>query len=174
MQTDVSVLNAYETGGDFHARFSAVEREYQYIIYNHPLRSPFMRYRAMWFTRGLDDSYIADVLRRIEGEHDFASFCKKKSRLENTVRSVLQTGVTRQGDYIYINIRGNAFLHHMIRIIIGTCIEMFIAGARPDYINVILDKKDRNCSGKTAPPHGLYLKEIKFSPELAVFPCAFA
>ena len=173
MLPDVSVRNAYETDELFHSRFSALEREYLYLIYDHPQRNPFARYRAMWFNRRLDDSYLADTLRYVEGEHDFASFCKKKSRLENTVRKILQTGVKRRGDYIFINIKGNAFLHNMVRIIVGTCVYMFTNKDEPSRIIEILNGKNRDLSGSTVPPYGLYLKEIKFSPDLTDYPCAF-
>jgi len=174
MGSDLSVRNAYETDGLFHSRFSALEREYLYLIYNHPQRSPFARYRAMWFNRRLDDIYLADTLRYIEGEHDFASFCKKKSKLENTVRKILQTEVKRRGDYIFISIRGNAFLHNMVRIIVGTCIHMFINNNEPSCITEILNGKNRDLSGSTAPPYGLYLREVKFRPGLTEYPRAFA
>ncbi|MCL1910682.1 MAG: tRNA pseudouridine(38-40) synthase TruA [Leptospirales bacterium] len=174
MGADISVRNAYETDALFHSRFSALEREYLYLIYNYPQRNPFMRYRAMWLNRKLDESYLADTLRYIEGEHDFASFCKKKSRLENTVRKILQTDVKRRGDYIFISIRGNAFLHNMVRIIVGTCVYMFMNNEAPSRVLEILNGKNRDLSGSTAPPYGLYLKEIKFSPELAAYPSAFA
>ena len=174
MGPDISVRNAYETDALFHSRFSALEREYLYLIHDYPQRNPFMRYRVMWFNRRLNESYLADTLRYIEGEHDFASFCKKKSKLENTVRKILQTNVKRRGDYISISIRGNAFLHNMIRIIIGTCVHMFMNNDEPSHIIEILNSKNRDLSGSTAPPYGLYLKDIKFSPELAEYPRAFA
>ncbi|MCL2025510.1 MAG: tRNA pseudouridine(38-40) synthase TruA [Leptospirales bacterium] len=173
IQPDVSVRNAYETDALFHSRFSAFEREYLYLIHNYPQRDPFARYRAMWFNRRLDDFYLAETLRYIEGEHDFASFCKKKSRLENTVRKILKTSAKKRGNYIFISIRGNAFLHNMVRIIVGTCIQMFLNGDEPSHIIEILNGKNRDLSGNTVPPHGLYLKEIKFNPELAKYPCAF-
>ena len=170
MDKDVSVLNAFEVNNEFHARFSSKEREYLYIIYNHPLRSPFMRYRSMWMNQYVDENYVKETLEYLHGEHDFASFCKKKSRLENTVREIFSTNVERKGDYIEITIRGNAFLHNMIRIIIGTCMEMYKTGEKPSYIKEILKEKDRECSGVTAPPYGLYLKEIKYDPDLLSYP----
>jgi len=173
MQPDVSVRNAYEADALFHSRFSALEREYLYLIYDHSQRTPFARYRAMWFNRRLDESFLADTLRYLEGEHDFASFCKKKSRLENTVRKILQTNVKRRGDYVFISIRGNAFLHNMVRIIVGTSLQMFMNNDEPSRILEILDSKDRDLSGSTAPPYGLYLKSIKFSPDITEYPSAF-
>jgi tRNA pseudouridine38-40 synthase len=173
MDRDVAVRNVYEVGSDFHARFSTREREYLYIIYNHPQRSPFMRYRSMWVNSPLDEKYLERTLGFIEGIHDFASFCKKKSRLENTVREIYHTSVRRLDDHINITIRGNAFLHNMIRIIIGTCVSMYMEGRDPSYIREILEMKDRDCSGVTAPPYGLYLNMIKYEPDLSTYRKAF-
>lgn len=170
---DVSVLNAYDVDANFHARFSAIEREYIYVIYNHPQRSPFMMYRSMWINFHISEDYIAAALKLIEGEHDFISFCKKKSSEEGTMRNITRTQAVRRGDYIYVTICGNAFLHNMIRIIVGTCLEMFKEGREPESIIAVLDAKDRDAAGATAPPYGLYLKHIKFEPTLEEFASAF-
>lgn len=170
---DVAVSNAYETDENFHARFSAVEREYRYVIYNHPQRSPFMLYRSLWLNFYIDEGYMREALKCLEGERDFASFCKKKSRLENTVRNISRTSVIRSGNYIYVTVCGNAFLHNMIRIIVGTCIDIYKRGKKPAYIEEILKAKNRDKSGITAPPYGLYLKKVRFSPILETYPAAF-
>jgi len=163
MPDDVSVSNAYIAEKSFHARFSAVSREYHYKIYNSPLRSPFMRYSAMWVSEPLNVEYISDSLKKIEGEHDFASFCKKKSADENTVRKIINTSVFKQGDEIILKIRGNAFLHNMIRIIVGTIVNMYINNAPIDELMNILEKKDRIYAGATAPPYGLYLADVEYA-----------
>jgi tRNA pseudouridine38-40 synthase len=173
MNRDLAVRNVYEVSSDFHARFSTREREYLYVIYNHPQRSPFMRYRSMWVNFPLDEKYLEQTLRLIEGTHDFASFCKKKSRLENTVREIYHTSARRLDDHINITIRGNAFLHNMIRIIIGTSVSMYREGRDPSYIRDVLEMKDRDCSGVTAPPYGLYLNMVKYDPDLSAYEKAF-
>lgn len=170
---DMSVRNAYEVPGDFHARYDAVEREYLYLIYTYPQRSPFMRYRAMWLHDGIDPVYMEKVSEYLTGEKDFASFCKKQSADENTVRRIIDISITEQNHYIGFRIRGTAFLHNMIRIIIGTMIEMYREGKEPEHILEILEKKDRDAGGFTAPPYGLYLAGIRYSPPLESYPAAF-
>lgn len=174
MDRDVSVLNAFRTGDDFHARFSAVEREYVYIIFNHPLRSPFMQYRAAWLNYRMDENYIASFLHCLEGEHDFASFCKKQSVQENTVRRITGTEVRRRGDWIFVRIRANGFLHNMIRITMGTCFDLYRNHQPFESVLDILSEKDRTAGGVTAPPYGLYLSRIFFDSPLDSYPAAFA
>ena len=173
MTSDISVKNVFEVSSDFHSRYSAVEREYRYLIYNHPQRSPFMLYRAMWVNSLLDIDYLREAVSYLVGEKDFASFCKKKSREEKTVRRINDIGVNKHEELVEIVIRGNAFLHNMNRIIIGTLIEMSKDKRPPEYMLDILDAKAREASGFTAPPYGLYLSRIWFDPDLAGFPSAF-
>ena len=175
LESDLSVKNAYNVDNTFHARFSAIEREYRYLIYNNPQRSPFMRYRAMWAREPLDVEYINDVLGHTVGEHDFASFCKKRSASENenTVRSINSARACMKGEYIEIKICGNAFLHNMIRIIIGTVVEMGRKGYPPEHISEIIAQKDRDAGGYTAPAYGLYLSRVMYDPGLETMDSAF-
>ena len=170
---ELSVKNAYKVGNDFHSRFSARQREYIYIIYRYPLRTPFMRSKAMWINHPLEADYIREVTSHLVGEHDFASFCKKISLNNGTVRKIESIDVTEQDEVIRIRFRANAFLHNMIRIIVGTTIQMYRENREPVYIRQILDQKDRSISGFTAPPYGLYLNRIIYDPPLNFYESAF-
>jgi len=170
---ELSVKNAYKVDYDFHSRFSAKQREYLYYIYRYPLRTPFMRKKAMWINHPLEVDYIREVTSYIVGEHDFASFCKKISLHNGTVRKIESIDVTEQDELIKIRFRANAFLHNMIRIIIGTTVQMYREKRDPSYINQILDAKDRCASGFTAPPYGLYLNKIVYDPPLNFYESAF-
>ena len=138
----------------------AVAREYKYKIYNSQLRSPFMNYSSMWVNNKLDVSRMNELLSALKGEHDFASFCKKKSANENTNRTIYEIKATKKDEWIHINIIGNAFLHNMIRIMIGTVVEIVTKDGSKNEIELILEKKDREYAGKTAPPYGLYLASV--------------
>jgi tRNA pseudouridine38-40 synthase len=173
MPNDVSVSNAYIVEKNFHSRFSAISREYHYKIYNSPFRSPFMRYSAMWVNESLNIEYISGCLKNIEGEFDFASFCKKKSANESTIRRIIKTSVFQQDEEIILKIRGNAFLHNMIRIIVGTIINMYVNNKNPDYLMEILEKKDRDYAGFTAPPYGLYLVDVEYPESEIVIETAY-
>lgn len=173
LERDVSVKNAYRCPSDFHARFSAVEREYLYLIHNHPQRSPFMNYRAMWVREKLDIDYLRRVTVYLIGEKDFASFCKKISSDGNTVRRISRIEVDAIGELIVFRISGNAFLHNMIRIMVGTIIDMYKSNIPPDYILEILKERDRDMSGITASAFGLYLNRIEYNPPLNTMESAF-
>lgn len=169
---DISVKNAYEVCPSFDSRFSPVEREYVYLIYNHPQRTPFMRYRAMWLNSYIDLDFIKKTANNLVGEYDFKSFCKKNSAENNTVRTINRIEISRKYDLISFKISGNAFLHNMIRIIVGTIVDMYREGRDPSYIKEVLEKKDRDSGGKTAPAYGLYLSRVSYDPELSSYPSA--
>ena len=171
---DISVKNAYRVSDDFHARFDAIERTYRYLIYNHPSRTPFMMFRAMWVRERLDIDYLRAVSGLLLGERDFSSFCKKsESRKINTVRRVTAIDIQRRDNCICFEITGNAFLHHMVRILVGTLVEMHKNKADPHMISDIISKRDRDYGGVTAPPYGLYLLNVKYDPSLSTLESAF-
>jgi tRNA pseudouridine38-40 synthase len=133
-----------------------------------------MMYRAMWVHEQLDIEYIERVMRLLIGEKDFSSFCKKRdSKNINTVRRIVDISVRKIGDLIEIEISGNAFLHNMIRIIVGTVVEMNKNRTDPDALADIIAKRDRDCSGVTAPPYGLYLAKVRYEPGLDTVRSAF-
>ena len=176
LPADVSVKNAYHVPISFHSRYSAVEREYRYYIYNYPQRSPFMRYRAMWVHDPVDVEYMRDVVKHLVGEYDFSSFCKKREAADkNTVRRISNIEINKKKEYIEMVFVGKSFLHHMVRIIVGTVMEMHKNRDNPADIIRTLGRKDRDFSGITAPPYGLYLCRIAFDPPLTdgepAFPC---
>ncbi|MCL1833433.1 MAG: tRNA pseudouridine(38-40) synthase TruA [Leptospirales bacterium] len=170
---ELGVKNAYKVDFSFHSRFSAVQREYLYIIYNYPLRTPFMRYKAMWINYPIDAGYIKEAASKLVGEHDFASFCKKISAKEGTIRKIDSIEVTEDRAVIKLRFKANAFLHNMIRIIVGTILQMQREGRDPEYITEILNGKDRSLSGFTAPPYGLYLNRVTYDPALNFYESAF-
>jgi tRNA pseudouridine38-40 synthase len=174
LPVDISVLNAYEVPENFNARFSATERKYLYAIYNNPLRSAFIRHRAVWIARPLDIDYMREAFSYLVGEHDFASFCRTASAKDmNTVRTIHEIVCERKGDFIFVTIRGNAFLHNMVRTIVGTVLDFHKQGLSPILISDVLVKKDRRCSGETALPYGLYLLRVFYDPDLSQMPSAF-
>jgi tRNA pseudouridine38-40 synthase len=173
MSNDVSIKNAYFVPDDFHARYSACEREYLYKIYNHTCRSPFIHNSALWIRHNLDVDYLREAVSYLEGNHDFASFCKKISLEENTIRTVNKIEIEQEHEYIYFKIRGTAFLHNMIRIIIGTLVEMSKQNLKPEHMKEVLEAKDRDKSGMTAAACGLYFKKITYSPDLSSYEAAF-
>ena len=174
LDANVSVKNAFDVDAKFNARFSVISREYKYIIYNHSYRSPFMIYRAMWVHKYLDVETLVKAASYLIGEKDFASFCKKISAKKGTIREIKNIDIKRKGDIIEFVICGNAFLHHMVRIIVGTLVDIAINNKKPSIIKDILEARDRDVSGETAPPYGLYLNEVLYKPDLYSFNSAFS
>jgi len=170
---DISILNAYRVPDEFHARYSASSREYTYLVYNEHQRSPFMMYRALWINRPINTDYLRLALGHLVGEMDYASFCKKASAGAGTVRRIDSIEVGRSESLIAVNIKGSAFLHHMVRIIMGTVIEMHLAGRDPSHMLTVIEKRDRSAGGVTAPPFGLYLRKINYEPPLSSRDAAF-
>ncbi|MCX7677751.1 MAG: tRNA pseudouridine(38-40) synthase TruA [Spirochaetes bacterium] len=170
---DISVLNAFNVPFTFHARFSAIEREYLYLVYNNPQRSPFMVNRAMWISTPLDAEYLNTVAQYLVGEKDFASFCKRSTSTKNTIRKISEIEVRRDNEIVRFRIKGNAFLHNMVRIIVGTMLHMHRTNAKPEEILEILNRRNRTYSGPTIVAKGLYLNRIFFDPPLESMEKAF-
>jgi tRNA pseudouridine38-40 synthase len=167
---DISIKNVYAVPPDFHARFGALAREYLYLIYNHSQRNPFMRHRAMWCHEKLDPGYLRSAASFLVGEHDYKSFCKKISSDGNTVRRIDEIDINCADDIVAIRIKGNGFLHNMIRSIVGTLCEMNRGKRAPDHMHSILMAMDRNAAGTTAPACGLYLNRVWYDPPLSSMP----
>ncbi len=170
---DITVKNAYAVPRDFSARFSAVAREYLYLIYNDTSPSPFFHKRALWVGTELDVDYLNGVASSLRGTRDFASFCKKTSCKDGTVRTIEGVTFSRYDSLIYCIIRGNAFLHNMIRIIMGTLLEMHGERLPREHLENIIEARDRDYAGKTADPSGLYLKKIFYNPDISGYVSAF-
>jgi len=173
LKKDIVIKNAYIVPDDFNARFSAKSREYLYLIYNDSTPSPFYANRALWVAKPLDLDYLNRSVGEIAGEMDFASFCKKISQDNGTIRKIESVTFSKEGKLILFNIVGNAFLHNMIRIIIGTLLEMHDEQSPSGYLTSIIEKRNRDFAGKTASPYGLYLKQITYDPPLSSFDSAF-
>ena len=173
LERSISVKNAYHVPEGFDARRSARSREYIYLIHNGRQRNPFAARRAMWVSQPLDAGYLNETASHLVGEMDFAAFCKKSSALGSTVRRIESIEVTRAEDLVMISIKGNAFLHNMVRVIVGTMCSMHKNGDPPSRVREILEGRDRTRAGATAPAHGLYLRNVIYDPPLASMESAF-
>jgi tRNA pseudouridine38-40 synthase len=168
LPSDISVRWAREMGEDFHARFSALSRTYRYVIYNAALRSPLMADRACWCHWPLDATAMQDGVQLLLGEHDFSAFRAAGCQARSPVRRVTAASVTRIGDLVCLEITSNAFLHHMVRNVVGTLMKVGRGDVRPDWVAEVLRAKDRRLAGMTAPPGGLYLIGVDYGELLDV------
>lgn len=158
---DIRVISSQAASADFHARFSALGKTYVYTFRNHPQRSAIHRGLSAHLPGKIDLEAMRQGAEYLIGEHDFASFCAGAEG-KDTVRNIEQIGIERHGPYIQLEITGNGFLQHMVRIIAGTLAEVGSGIRAPEDIRRILEAKDRKAAGPTAPAKGLLLKKVYY------------
>lgn len=159
---DIVIREAVEVDETFHARRDAVSREYKYLVLNRDYPSPFWNDYSYFYQQELDMKAMQEASPILEGKHDFSSFCVAQSRPEKCVREVQRISVEKKNDLVHFDFVANAFLHNMVRIIVGTLIQVGIGELRPRQILQTLEAKDRTKAGPTAPAHGLILKQVNY------------
>jgi tRNA pseudouridine38-40 synthase len=159
---DISVKSIGKTGEDFHARFDAVKRSYLYII--SLVKSPF--YNEYSYTMSPADNnfiYSANVhSEKIIGKHDFTSFAKKNSDVNNFYCEIFNIHWKKCGDMVYFYIEANRFLHGMVRTLVGTILDAVRLGKPYDYLLSIISEMDRDAAGMAVPAKGLFLYKVKY------------
>jgi len=159
---DINILWIKEVDPEFHARYSALKRLYRYSILNRPVRSALARHRAWWVRRPLDEQAMAAATGCMLGTHDFSSFRAAGCQSHSPVRNMMSIEVTRRRDWIVVHCEANAFLHHMVRNILGSLVDIGL-GERPvEWMGELLAARDRKLAGITAPAAGLVLTRIEF------------
>lgn len=157
---DMAVLAAVDVADHFHARFSARAKEYRYSIHNSRIPDPFLKRYSFFFPRPLDLEDIREAAEHLAGRHDFSAFKAEGTPVKCAVRNLYEIKIVRSGDMIYLAFQGEGFLHHMVRIITGTLLEVGLKKLSPGVIPDILASGDRTRAGPTAPPQGLCLMEV--------------
>ena len=154
---DISIRWTVAVSDEFNARFKAEARSYRYVILNSPVRPAILAGKVTWVRKPLQVSAMQQAIKYLIGKHDFSSFRASGCGAHTPVRHVMQTEVTRAGNFIYLDIKANAFLYHMVRNIAGVLIGIGQGDNSPEWVQQLLQKKDRTQGGMTAPPDGLYL-----------------
>ena len=162
---DIAIQWAKPVSLDFHARFSAVERRYRYLIYCNPVKPGIMPRGVTWTYKEMDVERMAQAARHLIGEHDFTSYRAVGCQAHSPVRTVKQFEVYRSGHLIVLDVCANAFLHHMIRNFAGVLMSVGCGDADPIWAKEVLEAKDRRKGGVTAPPFGLYFVDAKYPDE---------
>jgi tRNA pseudouridine38-40 synthase len=162
LPNDVCVLWAREVAADFHARYSALARTYRYVILNRPIRPALGRQRVCWMHRPLDVERMAAGAAHLLGEHDFSAFRSAECQSRTPIRRMDAIEVGRSGEYVVIEVRANAFLHHMVRNIAGVLMEIGTGDATPEWARTVLEGRDRTRAGVTAAAGGLYLARVDY------------
>lgn len=161
----IAVRWVKEVDDSFHARFSATARRYRYVIYNHNLRPGLLRHGLSHYHGNIDETLMHQAAQRLLGEQDFTSFRAMQCQSKTPFRNVHEVNVTRQGMYIMVDIKANAFLHHMVRNIVGSLLEVGFGNKPEQWISELLALKDRHKAAATAKPNGLYLVDVTYPEE---------
>lgn len=165
---DISLRWVQRVDDEFHARFSATARRYEYRILNRLVRSPLSRHRAWWVHRPLDDVAMHDAAQQLLGEHDFSAFRATGCQAKSATRELTGISVIRSGDWLTLDVTANAFLQHMVRNIIGTLVAVGTGDETTNWVRSVLESRDRKLGGIAAPPHGLTLVEVQYPPALGL------
>ncbi len=162
LPSDIVAKMATEVGPDFHPRFDATSRVYRYLIDNRQAPSILLKRYAWHIPEPLDIKAMRQAAQYLIGVHDFASFHASGSDLGSTVREMKRVTVAKRNGIVAITMEANAFLYHMARIIVGTLVEIGFGRMKPEEMKAILEARNRTMAGKTAPPHGLCLMQVKY------------
>lgn len=158
----VRVEWAHAVDDDFHARFSAFSRSYQYLLYNAPVASALMANKAGWFHLPLDYAAMAEAATYLIGEHDFTAFRAAECQAKTAIRNLSQAEVVQSGRFFVFNFSANAFLQHQVRNMVGALIYIGKGKYPPAYMQQLLQNKDRTLSPPTFSPNGLYLTDVGY------------
>ena len=153
-----------EDGLEFHARFSARSRTYHYVLYNHPTPSALLSNRAGWMFRPLDVERMIDAARHLIGTHDFSAFRASSCQAKTPVKDMHEVRIERHGDIIVFTLRASAFLHHMVRNIVGSLVYVGLGRQEPDWMHEVLESRSRDVAAPTFMPDGLYFAKIEYDP----------
>ncbi|MGQ0700421.1 MAG: tRNA pseudouridine(38-40) synthase TruA [Panacagrimonas sp.] len=165
LPADVALHWVREVRADFHARFSAEARRYRYVIHNSRARSALLAGRAAWVTWELDVEAMHRAAQALVGEQDFSAFRDSECQSRSPMRNVTDIGVRRHQSFVLLDIRANAFLHHMVRTIAGTLMDVG-SGKQPEcWIAEVLASRDRTRAGLNAPACGLYFLAADYPAE---------
>ncbi|MFQ3546457.1 tRNA pseudouridine(38-40) synthase TruA [Halobacillus rhizosphaerae] len=160
---DIQIAAVDEVDADFHSRYDAREKEYRYYVWNAQDPDFFRRHYTCHIRRALNIEAMRDACTLIEGEHDFTSFCSAKTNIKGSkVRTITEARIAASGSELVFIFKGTGFLYNMVRILVGTILEVGLEERSIDDIPRIIQKRDREAAGKTAPSRGLFLWKVDY------------
>lgn len=162
LPTDICVVDVALTSENFHSRYNAKDKSYLYRIWNRSYSNPFLRKYSMHVRDRLDITLMRTAAARFIGSHDFTAFSNAKSKKKSMVREIYSINIDETDGLIEIRIRGNGFLHNMVRWIVGALIEAGLGRLKADDIPAILASRERGKAGSMAEACGLFLEKINY------------
>lgn len=169
LPSSIVVKWAQATDYHFHARFSATARRYRYIILNHPIRPAILNKQVTWCYYPLNIERMQKAANYLIGEQDFSSFRSSQCVSKTPMRNVIEYQIYQKNQFVILEIEANAFLHHMVRNIVGVLMKIGSGNKEPEWLKTVLDAKDRRAGAETASPDGLYLTQVRY-PKPYIFP----
>jgi len=160
----VAVTWARQVGEDFHARYSATGRRYRYLLLNHPVRPAVLHGKVGWYHAPLDIEPMRIAARSLLGEHDFSAFRSSECQAKSPVRTLRQLEISTQGDMVVFELEANAFLHHMVRNLVGALVYVGNGRRPPEWVGEVLAGRDRSKGAPTFDAAGLYLAGVDYDP----------
>ncbi len=161
---DISVSRSIAVAEDFKIRHEVDGKEYMYLIWNHPYRNPFLADRALYYPRKLDLTAMRNAIPCFLGKHDFHAFMASGSDIADTVRTITDLRVETEGDQVKIYVSADGFLYNMVRIIVGTLLEISEGKISLSRLEQAIATGERSLAGRTASAEGLYLNRVFLNP----------
>ena len=158
----IVIHHAHEVSQDFHARFSAISRTYHYLIYNDAIRSPLLHRRAGWVYRALHLEKMQMAATCLLGKHDFSAFRTAECQALSPIKNLQQVDIVKQGAFFIFTLRADAFLHHMVRNIVGSLLAVGTEKKSASWLAEVLVSGNRHLAAPTFMPDGLYLGSIEY------------
>ncbi|MFC7322224.1 tRNA pseudouridine(38-40) synthase TruA [Halobacillus campisalis] len=160
---DIHIAEAEEAAADFHARYDTIGKEYRYFVWNSREPDIFKRHYTTHIKFPLNVEAMKKACRLIEGEHDFTSFCSSRTDLKGSkVRTIHRASIEQEGAELVFIFKGSGFLYNMVRILVGTLLEVGRGERNPEELQAVFEARERKAAGKTAPPHGLFLWQVDY------------
>jgi tRNA pseudouridine38-40 synthase len=160
----ITVLWARAVPDDFHARYSAQERLYRYLLLNRPVRPALLAGRVGWMHSHLDEAAMNQAAASLLGTHDFSAFRAAGCQAKTPIRELREACVSRNGEMLILQFRANAFLHHQVRNMIGALVWVGLGRRPPEWLAEVLEGRDRSRAAATFAPDGLYLAGVRYDP----------
>jgi tRNA pseudouridine38-40 synthase len=164
LPASVAVRWAQQVPAEFHARFSARGRRYRYLLLNRGERPALMAQRAGWFHRPLDESLMREAAGLLLGEHDFSAFRAVECQAKTPVKTLRRADLVRHGDLLVFDFEASAFLHHMVRNLVGTLVFVGKGAHPPSWVGELLASRDRSRAAPTFDACGLYFAGVDYDP----------
>ena len=162
LPNSIAVLWAHTVSEEFHARFSAQARSYRYLLINRSVRNAMQHGKAGWFHAPLNVEKMREAAQHLLGEHDFSALRAAECQAKSPIKNLAQLDIKKQGNAIVFDLSANAFLHHMVRNIIGCLVYVGKGKHPPQWMREVLEGRERSLAAPTFAPDGLYLRRVTY------------